>query len=432
MNRALPNSGWKLASSFIIICCLLYNPLLVPRVMKRALPDSGATALPVSGAAPPLFNFNLSRSEPPRRWRNVVQRQRFSARIEQTRDASSSDDMGEALTDALRDAVVRQLDSSPGVAPHHAIHFTMQSDHFTHAFQSATFTADEFQTGSPRLRTYLQSLAEKLNSNEEFEADESFTMDLTIVQTPGRGGRGNRDRGRKLGRCAIDTLLKRKRSIVAVRNLDNLCCARALVTMKAREEGDYEYNNLRRGRNVQTERAKALHALAGVPEDVCGIQELHLFQAVLPGYQIKVLTVDKPYMVIFEGPEAPKKLLLVKVGDHYHGCASFAGFLDKSYFCHTCNRGYSTDNRDHHPCNNRWCDGCMSKDCTDYQTAVANSPGTRPKPTVNCNLCHKKFYGTTCHNSHLQGSPTERSVCMQTKKCLLCSKVFDAAPSEKK
>ena len=391
-------------------------------VMKRSNPSDGATQ--------PLFTFNLSRSEPPRRWRNVVQRNRFRARLDQSRDPDSSDDIGEELTEALRTAVVDQINNTPGVLPHHAVHFTMQSDHFSHAFQSATFTADEFQTQSPRLRTYLQSLAEKLNSNQEFEADDSFTVDMTIVHTPGRGGRGGRDRNRKLGQCTIETLLKRKRSIVMVRNLDNLCCARALVTMKARVDEDYEYNNLRRGRNIQTVRAKTLHAQAGVTEEPCGIPELTQFQAALPGYQIKVLSVDKPYMVIFEGQEADKKLLLVKVGDHYHGCTSFAGFLDTSYYCHSCNKGYSVDDRDHHPCNNRWCSSCMGKDCADLKTAAANA--TRPKPTLPCSQCHRLFYGTACFNAHLQCSQTHRSVCEQNKKCLVCLKLFEAAPPERK
>lgn len=109
----------------------------------------------------------------------------------------------------------------------------MQSDHFTHAFQSTTFTVQEFQEDSSRLRTYLQSLADKLNSNEEFEPDDTFSVELTVVRTPGRGGGGGRNKAGRLGKQTIGRLLKTKRSIIEIKNKDKLCCARAIVTMKA-------------------------------------------------------------------------------------------------------------------------------------------------------------------------------------------------------
>ena len=48
--------------------------------------------------------------------------------------------------------------------PNSTVHFTMQSNNFTHVFQSTTFTAREFEDGSERLETYLQALTAKLNS----------------------------------------------------------------------------------------------------------------------------------------------------------------------------------------------------------------------------------------------------------------------------
>ena len=69
----------------------------------------------------------------------------------------------------------------------------MQSDTFTHAFQSTTFSVQEFEDGSDRLDTYLHALSAKLNSNEEFALDDSFTMEMTFIHTPGPGsGHGNR------------------------------------------------------------------------------------------------------------------------------------------------------------------------------------------------------------------------------------------------
>ena len=224
--------------------------------MKRGAPDP-----PRRGEGDPLFEFHFTPTNPPRHWQRVVERQRFRAVVDQNRELHPDDDLGGELTSALRRAIETQLRNSPNIEPHHAVHFTMQSDHFSHAFQSATFTVKEFQDDSEHLRTYLQALATKLNLNEDFEANDSFTVETTIVQTPGSGGCGRRDRGRVLGRQSLEKILKTKRSIIRIRNDDDLCCARALVTMKALVDanGDTrnpDYINLRKGCHIQGQKTR--------------------------------------------------------------------------------------------------------------------------------------------------------------------------------
>ena len=88
----------------------------------------------------------------------------------------------------------------------------------------------EFEDGSERLETYLQALATKLNSNEEFTPDETFTVETTFIRTPGPGrGHGKRYRP---SAAAVRGIVKRSR--ITIKNKDDLCCARAIVTMKAR------------------------------------------------------------------------------------------------------------------------------------------------------------------------------------------------------
>lgn len=78
-------------------------------------------------------------------------------------------------------------------------------------------------------------------------------MEMTLIRTPGRGGAPQRHN--KLGRVAIEKVLETKRSVVHILNDDELCCARAIVTMKAFADadsaGDPDYVNLRKGRPVQ-------------------------------------------------------------------------------------------------------------------------------------------------------------------------------------
>ena len=108
----------------------------------------------------------------------------------------------------------------------------------------------------------------------------------------------------------MDTFLKVKRSVIQIKNTNELCCAQAIVTMKARlhkgdnVDGRHLYENLHDGYPVQGVQAKDLHRLAGVPEGPCGFQELEMFQKALsPEYQIVVLTVDKPHMNTYKGQE---------------------------------------------------------------------------------------------------------------------------------
>ena len=125
----------------------------------------------------------------------------------------------------------------------------------------------EFGERSERLDTYLQALAAKLNSNQVFEMDDSFTVETTFIRTPGPGsGNGKRY---KPSCAAVRGITKRSR--IAIKNRDELyCCARAIVTMKALADAngdtvERQYKNLKQGCPVQQREAEAFHRLAGVP-----------------------------------------------------------------------------------------------------------------------------------------------------------------------
>lgn len=80
--------------------------------------------------------------------------------------------------------------------------------------------------------------------------------------------------------------------------------------------------------------ARKLHEDAGVPLGPCGRKALEKFQAYLsPDYQFKVMATSFPSMVTYQGPPAPFIIRLLQFEDHYHGCWSYMGFLERSYFC---------------------------------------------------------------------------------------------------
>ena len=76
------------------------------------------------------------------------------------------------------------------------------ADGFTHVYQTANFTVGECLQRAARLDEMLATLAGKLNSNESFNPDRGFQVDVVFVSMPGPGS----GRGRKCnpGRRCLD------------------------------------------------------------------------------------------------------------------------------------------------------------------------------------------------------------------------------------
>ena len=83
-----------------------------------------------------------------------------------------------------------------------------------------------------RSRERLDRLAKELNSAEDLDAaGGEFFAELVFVKNRSRGaGNGKKYNPRGM---SYETMLKKKRSVVTIKNKDQLCCARAIITMKA-------------------------------------------------------------------------------------------------------------------------------------------------------------------------------------------------------
>jgi len=114
------------------------------------------------------------------------------------------------------------------------MYFSMTPNGFPRAYQTKSFTVKEFMEGSFKTDQLLRKMAGKLNSNESFDSNQTFEMDL-IVLAPKPTGSGN---GKRLnpGQMGYKVSRQTKQSIVEIKNKDTLCCARAIVTMQARSE----------------------------------------------------------------------------------------------------------------------------------------------------------------------------------------------------
>ena len=119
---------------------------------------------------------------------------------------------------------------------------------------------------------FLSEIERVLQSFEEFVLDGSFEIDIIHVKNP-KGGRGPSHF------IDLDSFVTNKKCIIRIQNSDNLCCARAIVTAKAKIDKHPLYeNSIRRGRGIQARLAKELHDKSCIPLGVCGIEEIKRFQ----------------------------------------------------------------------------------------------------------------------------------------------------------
>ena len=64
-----------------------------------------------------------------------------------------------------------------------------------------------------------------------FHPDQGFQLDLTLVRPMGTGS--GREKNLRPGRMGVAMSRQLKKSILPIINSDELCCARAIVTMRA-------------------------------------------------------------------------------------------------------------------------------------------------------------------------------------------------------
>ena len=186
-----------------------------------------------------------------------------------------------------------------------------------------------------RAREIMQQISRVLNSNKQFRLDDSFSLHISHIRDPGRGSENKRIRKASL---ALEKLLDLKKSVVKIKSKDELCCARAIVTMKAYCDlgsRHTHYRSLQQGRPVQGKEARALHRDAGVPEGPCGIPELMQFQRHLPDYQLVVLPLDHNYQIIFKGPPQKNKSCSSKSGHTTMAAIPCRDFSDVTTFALT-------------------------------------------------------------------------------------------------
>ena len=228
----------------------------------------------------------------------------------------------------------------------------------THTWTSTRpIPLEEWLNRSEYTEHWLDKLAKQLNSAESFDASSGeFYIELLFFKNRQReSGR----KGKNLGSMSYEDMLKKKHSfiLITIKNKDHLCASRALVTMQALADGNPQYKTIRLGQGQQGYLARKLCQEARVAEGPCGAEELQQFQDHFgpQDYQIIVFEGQRG-MIWFKDRaynDASKKICLLKVENHFHGLRSIPALLNRSYYCHHCEKGYNQETSENHNCRGR-------------------------------------------------------------------------------
>ena len=263
------------------------------------------------------------------------------------------------------------------------VRFAMMQDGLDHYVSIPFMPRDEVTVDR-----IMEEAKRVLDSYREINLNESLRIHLIVVEDP--RGRGKKRITRTFN---LQRLLASKHSYVNIKNPDELCMARALVTgmayynRKKSKKHWNEYKYMCSGKSCQRSQALELHAKAQVPIESCGLKEARLFEMALnlnedtPLYRIVIYSQEHFGQVIYKGEkQASHQLTLWYSGGHYDVITNPVAFFGDSYYCTECLKSYHS--KPIHSCI-KTCERCKSNKCASNKEIAQ----------VLCHDCHRSFYG---------------------------------------
>ena len=292
-----------------------------------------------------------------------------------------------SLHEQLHEIFQQVLDETVGgVPPQDQVRFLLHSNQLDKPIHFPFMPAERLTT-----EHILAKFEQVIQSNQEFRLNDTVEINVIHVSMPIGGKRSKRSE------VNLGKHLEKKRSIVRIRNDDNLCMARALVVAKAKLYNDPQYKSIvdHRG-TMQTRMAQELHQNANVPLDPCGIEQAKLFQAYLFEYQINIVSKEYNNNIIYAGPEKDKKIYLYMHNNHYDVITKMPGFFTRNYYCHACKKAY--DHLENHVCPNE------CKCCGFFPICPEESWRSGRN-------CRRQFKSQRCYDQHKQSRGGARPIC---------------------
>ena len=306
-----------------------------------------------------------------------------------------------SLHERLHEIFQQILDETVGsVPPQDQVRFVLHSNQLDKPIHLPFMPAERLTT-----EHILAKFEQVIQSNQESRLNDTVEINVIHVSMPiGR-------KGSKRSEVNLEKHLEKKRSVVRIRNDDDLCMARALVVAKAKLDDDPRDRQIRDHRwPMQTRLARELHQNAGVPLGPCGIEQAKLFQAYLTEYQINIVSKEYNNNIIYAGPEKDKRIYLYMHDNHYDVITKMPGFFARHYYCHTCKKAY--EHHEEHLCPNE----CK---CCGF------SPICPEESWRSCKDCLRQFKSQRCYDQHKRPKGNARSVCQSLIRCMKCMEVVD-------
>lgn len=245
-------------------------------------------------------------------------------------------------------------------------------------------------------------------SNSEGLSTDQFCLTVTTVKLPRGFGRY----GRLTAYDSLDDFAHTKKSIINIKNDDEMCLPRAIVVAKAfvDKKIDLYKKAVRKGGLLQLNLALDLMRNANVSQPLhgWGIEELKKFQNYLTDYEIVVYRFEirsqRKRDIIFKGSNnSDKRINLLFSNNHYNVICSLSAAFQTRKYCIHCETPYDKL----HMCNKK-CYACLN---------VPSCIKTADK--ISCLNCNREFKGQICFDNH------KNTNCSIFKRCRICYKTYN-------
>lgn len=244
------------------------------------------------------------------------------------------------------------------------------------------------------------------SNSESITSTDTMRVECTRVSLPVGSGKVRPGRfDNYLNECSD------RRSIINIKNKDNLCLARAIVVAKAHVKKDPLYALIRQDKGQrQTKKAKKLleKAQVTIPVGGAGIPELEKFQTHLKKYKITVYNYNtKGRDVYFQGKNDSfvHRINLLFCNGHFNVITKLNAAFGSSYFCEHCHVPY--DHKGSHRCKYT-CRSCLT----------ITPPCALEGEGIECPKCNRHFKNQICFTAH------QSETCKSYHKCKECAKTI--------
>ena len=273
--------------------------------------------------------------------------QRMGVRVPiTTRVIGTPSHLANALVQGSRGALDDLLVENEDIHDRDRVYVSMVSDRLRIAYDGWGLTAGEWRAQGLRADLLLNNLSQMLNSNEQFELDDSFTSSFVHVLRP-TVGTGKWKKG-YLPEHQSSTLLKQfKRCVVTIPRHDaDLCAPRAIIVAHGLHLTGNDDNRRKKWIRFNIRRrdqaARALLGEVGLRPRAYSPDELACLATApsLRGYRIIVVDANRVYACFAYGT-GPTSLGLLHEDRNYDALTSLPAFFGKSHFCGQCLQPYT-------------------------------------------------------------------------------------------